>query len=97
MKNKFPPDNRPEMPPWPVILTTLTLVSIYAWLVLMCGWEQWDAFGVVALSAFGIIFVLLAAIMFFENPEERAKTWQLAWKTCVDDLDLLLKFFRIRK
>jgi hypothetical protein len=97
MKNKFSPDNRPEMPPWPVILTTLTLVSIYAWLVTMCCWDQWKALCVVALSAFGVILALLAAIMIFENPEERAKTWQLAWNTCRDDLDLLLKFFRIRK
>jgi membrane associated rhomboid family serine protease len=97
MKNKPSTDTRPEMPPWPVILTTLTLVLAYAWLVFMWGWEPWKALCVVALAAFGVIFALLGAIMVFENPEERAKSWQVAMKTFRDDMDLLLKFFRLRK
>ena len=96
MKNKSATDTRPEILPWPVILTTLTLLLVSAWLVLVSGWELWEAFGVVAVAAFGIISALLAVIMTLSSPEERTYIWQQLWVTCRADLDLLLKFFWIK-
>lgn len=97
MKNKLSNDARPEAPPWPVILTPLTLALISAWLVLMSEWEPWKAFLVVACGALGIILLLLIALMIFSAPEDRADLKRQVWQTCRDDFDLLLKYLRIRK
>ena len=97
MKRKSPNVARPEPPPWPVILTALTLVLTSAWLVFMSGWEPWKAFFVVVCAALGIIAVLLAILMIWAGPEDRAELWHQGMKTCRDDLDLLLNYFRIRK
>lgn len=97
MKKKLPNDARTETPPWPVILTALTLALTSAWLVFMCGWEPWKAFSVVGLTAVAIIFALLVALIIWAGPEDRAELWRLSWQTCRDDLDLLLKYFWIKK
>jgi len=80
-----------------VILTALTLTLVSAWLVFTREWEPWEAFSVVGLTALGIVFALLAALMVLSTPEDRADLWRLIWQTCRNDIDLLLKFFRIRK
>ena len=97
MKDRLPDDGRPVTPPWPVILTALTLALISAWLVFMCGWEPWKAFSAVGLTALGIIFALLAALMGFSGPENRSEIWRIFRQTLRDDIDLLLKYFRIKK
>lgn len=97
MKNKLPNDARRDLPPWPVILTPLMLALISAWLVFFLGWEPWKALSVVSLASFGIIVVLLVALMVLTGSENRAELWQLVWQTCRDDIDLLLKYFRVRK
>lgn len=89
-------DKRHDIP-WTVILTALTLALISAWLEFFLGWEPRDALIVVILFSFGIIVVLLAVLMILVGFENRAKLWLLIWRTCRNDLDLLLKYFRIRK
>ena len=93
MQNK----TRPEPPPWLVIITALALASISAWLVFMRDWEQWKALSVVGFGALGIIFALLAVLMILAPREERSELWKQVWQTCGNDLDLVLKYFRIKR
>jgi hypothetical protein len=97
VKSKMPNRTRPEPPPWVVIITVLALASISAWLVFMCEWEPWKALFVVGFSALGIIFALLAVLMILAPREERSELWKQVWQTCGNDLDLLLKYFRIKR
>lgn len=90
MKNESLNDARPELPPWSVILTILTLTLISAWLVFIRGWEPREAFPVVGFTALGIAFALLAALMIWTPPEDRSELWQQAWQAFLNDLDLLL-------
>ena len=83
--------------PWTVILTTLMLALISAWLVFMRAWEPGHAFQVVALAAGGIVMGLLAAIMVLAGRENRSVVWRVIRQTFRDDLDQMLKYFRIRK
>lgn len=83
--------------PWPVILTTLALSLVSAWLVFIRNWEAWQAMLTVAFAAFGIILLLIGAILAFSNQEGRAETWRIFKDTFDDDLDQMLKFFRIRR
>lgn len=96
MKEKLPIDDKAGVP-WAVILTSLILASLSAWLVFMRHWQPWEAFAIVGLTALVIIVALLAVLMIWANPEDRAGLWRHIWQTCVDDLYLLLKYFRIRK
>lgn len=86
-----------QIMPWAVILTAATLAVISAWLVFHEGWEPWQAFLVVAITAFGIIFSLLAAILVLSSPEDRAENWRIFTSTAKSDLDLMMKYFRVRK
>lgn len=83
--------------PWAVVLTTATLAIISAWLVFHDGWEPWRAFLVVAIMALGIVLSLLAAMLILSSPGDRARNWQIVISTARSDLDILLKYFRIRK
>lgn len=83
--------------PWAVVLTTATLASISAWLVFIEGWQPWQAFLMVAITALGIIVSLLAALLILSSPEDRAGNWQIVISTARSDLEILLKYFRIRK
>lgn len=86
-----------QIMPWAVILTAATLAVISAWLVFHEDWEPWQAFLVVAITAFGIIFSLLAAILVLSSPEDRAENWRIFTSTAKSDLDLMMKYFRVRK
>ena len=83
--------------PWIVILSTLTLALISAWFVFMRAWEPDQALLVVAFVAGGIVVVLIATLMVFAGRENRADVWRIIWQTFRDDLNQLLKYFRIRK
>lgn len=83
--------------PWPVILTTLTLAMISAWLVFMQDWVPWTAFLVMGLAAAGILIALLAVIMVLSGAENRIEIWHVVRNTFLDDLDQLLKYCRIRR
>ncbi|WP_041673265.1 hypothetical protein [Sulfuricella denitrificans] len=83
--------------PWPVILTTLTLALVSAWLVFIRNWEAWQAMLAVAFAAFGIISLLIVAIQLLSDRDGRAENWRVVKKTFDDDLDQMLKYFRIRK
>jgi len=83
--------------PWPVILGTLTLALISAWLVFMPGWEPEQAFLVVTFVAGGIVVALIAPLIIFAGCENRAEVWRIIWQTFRDGLDQILKYFRIRR
>ena len=89
--------NPPDSLPWAVVITGLVLSLVSAWLVFSRNWEPWQAFAVVGLSALGIDLILLTALLIWSGPEERAGVWQQFLHTCMEDFDLLLKFFRIRR
>ncbi|MDP2198497.1 MAG: hypothetical protein Q8K01_07940 [Sulfurimicrobium sp.] len=89
--------NATQAMPWAVILTAATLAVISAWLVFYEGWEPWRAFMVVAVTAFVIIFSLLAAILVLSSPEDRAENWRIFTSTARSDLALMMKYFRVRK
>lgn len=97
MKNKMPNRARPESLPWLVIITVLTLATVSAWLVFMRDWVPSVALFVVGFSALGFIFALLTVLMILAPREDRPELWKQIWQTCWNDLDLLLKFFRIKK
>ena len=88
---------QPDSPPWTVVVTTLVLSMVSAWLVLGKHWEPWEAFAIVGLTALAIISVLLAILLIWAGPENRAELWRDCWHTCREDMDLLLKFFCIRR
>lgn len=90
-------NNVTQAMPWAVILTAATLAVISAWLVFHEGWEAWQAFLVVAVIAFVIIFSLLAVILVLSSPKDRAENWRIFISTAKSDLDLMMKYFRIRK
>ncbi|MFH1495081.1 MAG: hypothetical protein ABIG70_09830 [Pseudomonadota bacterium] len=92
-----PEKNSIQALPWAVVLTTAALAIISALLVFHDGWEPWWAFLVVAMTALGIILSLLAAMLIMSSPEDRAGNWQIVISTARSDLDILLKYFRIRK
>ena len=73
------------------------LALISAWLVFMRAWEPGHAFQVVALAAAGIVMGLLAALMVLAGRENRSVVWRVIRQTFRDDLDQVLKYFRIRK
>jgi hypothetical protein len=83
--------------PWTVILTTLTLALISAWLVLLQGWESWQALLVVAGFAFAVIGVLMGAILIWAGRGNRAEVWCSVKTTFWKDIDLMLKQFGIRR
>ena len=83
--------------PWPVVLTTLTLALVSAWLVFIRNWEAWQAMLTVAFAAFGILGVLIVAILLLSDRDGRAENWRAFKETFDDDLDQMLKFFRIRR
>ena len=83
--------------PWPVILGVLSLALISARLVFMQAWEPGQAFLVVAFAAVGIVVALIVTLMVFVGRENRAEVWRIIWQTFRDDLNQLLKYFRIRK
>ena len=83
--------------PWPVILSTLTFALISAWLVFTRAWEPWQAFLVVTFAAAGIVIALIAALLVLAGRENRAEVWRVIRQTFRDDLDQVLKYFRIRK
>lgn len=91
-KNNFPL----YLMPWPVILTVLTLSLISAGLVFLLGWEALHAFLMVGLTATGILFILIGAILVFGERKNRAENWRIFTSTFLDDLDQVLKYFRIR-
>lgn len=83
--------------PWAVILTAATLAVISAWLVFHEDWEAWRAFLVVAITALLIILSLLAAILILSSPEDRAENWRIFTSTARSDMDIFLKYLRIRR
>ena len=97
MMKKSPNNNPPDSPPWAVVLTSLVLALVSAWLVFVRDWEPWKAFFMVGLTALGIILLLLSALLIWGGPENRAGIWQQVLHTFREDFDLLLKFFRIRR
>jgi hypothetical protein len=97
VKNKMPNKTRPEPPPWTVIITVLALASISAWLVFTCDWEPWIAIFVVGFGVLVIIFALLAVLMTLAPRKARTELWKQVWQTCGNDLDLVLKYFRIKR
>lgn len=83
--------------PWPVILTALILALISAGLVFLRGLEPWYAFLMVGLTAVVTLVTLLMALLIFGGRENRAENWRVFTSTFLDDLDQMLKYFRIRK
>lgn len=83
--------------PWPVILTVLTLALSSAGLVFMLGWVPWHAFLIVGLTATGFLVILIGALLALGGRENRAENWRIFTSTFQDDLDQVLKHFRIRK
>lgn len=83
--------------PWPVILTVLTLAISSAGLVFLLGWELWHAFLMVGLTATGILVILIGAVLVLGGRENRAENWHVFTSTFKNDLDQVLKYFRIRK
>lgn len=83
--------------PWPVILTVMTLVLVSAGLVFLLGWELWRAFLMVGIAATGILVILVSVLLILSGRENRAENWRIFTSTFQDDLDQVLKYFRIRK
>lgn len=82
--------------PWAVLFTTLTLALVSAWLVFVRDWEAWQAMLTVALIASVIVGGLIIAILLSDRGG-RAENWRIVKETFNDDLDQILKYFRIRK
>ncbi len=83
--------------PWPVILTVMTLVLVSTGLVFLLGWELWRAFLMVGIAATGILVILVSVLLILGGRENRAENWRIFTSTFQDDLDQVLKYFRIRK
>jgi hypothetical protein len=83
--------------PWPVIVTTLLLSIVSAWLVFVRNWEPLEAFGIVAVAAVSVVLVLLAAILLLSDTQDRAGVWQVFVQTLRSDFDQALKYFRLRR
>jgi len=83
--------------PWPVILTALSLAIVSAGLVFLRGIEPWFAFLMVGLTTVVALVILLIALLIFGGRENRAENWRIFTSTFLDDLDQMLKYFRIRK
>lgn len=83
--------------PWPLILVILTLTLISAWLVFVRAWESWQAFLVVGFGAASIMVVLIATLMVFIDRKNRADVWRIICKTFWDDLDQIVRCFKIGK
>jgi len=90
-------NTRTELPPWPVILPGLVFSLLAAWLVFSRQWEAWQALLVVSLAAMGISLLLLVILLLWSGPEERGHVWQVVRKTFIEDIDLLLRFFKLRR
>lgn len=82
---------------WTVILTTLFLTGCSAWLVIHEGWEIWQASGVVAITASLVLTVLVSVLFLLGGREGRLEIFQAIKSTFLDDLDQMLKYFRIRR
>lgn len=83
--------------PWPVILTALILALVSAGLVFLRGLEPWFAFLMVGLTTVVALVILLIALLILGGRENRAENWRVFRRTFLDDLDQMLKYFRIRK
>ena len=82
---------------WMSIITALILALASAFLVFVMDWEPWQAFLAVGCSAIGIILTLVITILLISKGEDRAEFWKGCLHTCRDDIDQLLKYFRIRR
>lgn len=83
--------------PWPIILTVLTLTLASVGLVFLLGWESWHAFLMVGIAATGILVILVSVLLILSGQENRAENWRVFTSTFQNDLDQVLKYFRIRK
>lgn len=83
--------------PWPVILTTLTLVLASAGLMFLYGLEAWQAFLMVGVAATGSLVTLMAILLLVAKRDDREETWHIFMSTFRSDLDLVLKYFRIKR
>lgn len=82
---------------WAVILITLFLTACSAWLVIHEGLEIGQAFGVVAITASVVLTVLVSILYFLAGREDRPEIFQVIKLTFLEDLDQMLKYFRIRR
>ncbi|MCL4470105.1 MAG: hypothetical protein M1547_02985 [Gammaproteobacteria bacterium] len=89
-------ENSVQAIPWAVILTVATLALVSAYLVFWEKWAPWQAVLVVGGAATGMILILLVAILFL-SPDNRSENWRVFISTLQNDLDAMLKYFRLRK
>lgn len=81
---------------WMVILTALTLALSSSFLVIVKGWELWQACLAIGCLASGIIFILLALLSLLSN-ENRETVWRSFRVTFRRDLNDLLETLGIKK
>lgn len=95
--SKDAPSSEGDSIPWAVILTTLTLSVISAWLVFMHDWNVGEAMLAVSLVPFGILSLLLGVIWLRADTKGRDELWQGFKHTFHDDHDRILKYLHIRR
>lgn len=79
---------------WTSILTALTLSTTSAILVIIYGWELWQAFSVVAAFSVGLILMLLAILMWMSPAQDRASVLQVVKVGFLKEFEALLKNLR---
>lgn len=93
--DKNTPPSKDDSIPWTVILTILTLTFVSAWLVFIQGWSLGKAIAIVAIVAQGIIGLLFGILWLVSDREGRDDIRRSFKHTLYDDLDRILKYFRI--
>lgn len=79
---------------WMTILTMLVLAVTSAMLVMIYGWEPWQAFAVVSGGTIFVSLLLLAALTWSSPPSDRAGLWQVITTEMRKELKALFALFR---
>lgn len=82
---------------WADILIVLVMTSGTAWLVLVEGWDIWQAAGVMVLGNFAAMAFLLGLMIANTKPSEYGAMFRDLKKQVLNTFDKALKDLRLRK
>lgn len=79
---------------WTTILTMLVLAVTSAILVMIYGWEPWQAFAVVSGGTMLAVLLLLAILLWFSSPQDRSDFLWVVAREMRKELKAMLATFR---
>lgn len=79
---------------WTTILTMLVLAGTSAVLVMIYGWEPWQAFAVVSDGTMLAVLVLLAILLWFSSPQDRSDFLSVIAREMRKELKAMFAMFR---